>query len=773
LLNFTRADTLYQTAERYLSLGWSVIPLYGDAAPDRPKLPAVPWKAYQTRRASLSEARHWFTEQGFQALGIVTGSLSNLVVLDFDSLDLFQAFAHDYPYLVEGPVIQTRRGCHLYFKPPPARAVSTRKEPGIDRLSDGCYVVAPPSSIGGFHYTPLQNRGTPTLTALDLACINLFLDEHHSRSPVVHTPIDQPAFTRARVTNSPPSVETHSPALPSPSLGDREKEAGGAVAFDPLDFANRLFAQSLQREHPLAKALRFQDLPALYRAQLGEGRGRNQALFYTAITARDHGWSPADVRAALADLHIRTRSADHAHETDHQRQREAERTLQSAFSRPARPPQSRPIQCAQLPTRARETLYALKLTCVVRVIEGLRAKGLPPGQLFTRKQARLLLLGLVGRDSIDHALHALAPSGQPLFERAQPSLEPTPASDDAAAENPQTEFKKCFFEGAQKSGQIQRGRKSHLFILPSNTELCRKLGIQRSSSDPFQPDDLTSAKKTRQAAHRELIRRRPGQYHRSWLAKRLGVSIRTLQGYNHALQVQVSPVYHQQPITWTTLNLIPDFPMSSLFLQDENQRRYPAQREIAARLLARGHSVTLLRQQANHYRLEPPPITPVQRRQIEQTQQAQHERLEHRIAVEQGRAEVMPVIPVQPPALPRSGLPPPEPPASLPLPDALPPSTPPKPTPAPRLTKRRARQPLPNAYEEGLAQRIYHVINNRTPDPGNRISQASARRCVFTYGPKRVIWALGLMQSRHSVTKPAGFFMTVLRSESKGLLGAH
>jgi hypothetical protein len=282
-----------------------------------------------------------------------------------------------------------------------------------------------------------------------------------------------------------------------------------------------------------------------------------------------------------------------------------------------------------------------------------------------------------------------------------------------------------------------------------------------TGSDPLRPDDLTSARKTRQASHREFIKRRPRQYYRSTLARRLGVSRRTVQRYDLALEIRVTPIYTQQPITWDTLNTVPDFSVGRLSLQDERGKRYPALREIAARLLTQGHRVALLSQQANHYSLDPPQVSALQVQQIQQTDP-------QRIAVQQGRLESIPPTPTPPGARPRSGLPPPEQPGSpLPVSGARRQTEPPKPKPAPRLTKRRARQPLPDAYQEALARRVYQTLNDRASDPGQRISLASARRAVFTYGVKMVLWALGLTQHRHNVMKPVGFFMTVLRSESK------
>jgi Bifunctional DNA primase/polymerase, N-terminal len=716
------ADDLLLGAEVYASLNYSVIPLLGDAAPDRPKTPALPWSAYQVRRAGMSDFKRWFLQDGYQALGIVTGRISSLVVLDFDTPDLFHAFSAQCPDLVHNQVVQTRRGYHIYYHLLPQLYLRTRKGQGVDLLSEGCYAVARPTVIASHEYKLIRGGMPIPLTQYDIDRITRFID--------THTAADTPLIEEAHHDAAPQLA-----ALPPP---------------DPY--------------------LKLGDLHAFYRVLVAQGRGRNNALFTVARTARDHGFSRAAAQSALVDLHTYTGSPDHAPEKPELRQREALHTIQSAYARDPRMPQPLPDTSPQLPTRAREALYARKLTCVVRTIEGLRDMGIRPGQTFTRKQAQALLHNLVGRDSIIFALTAGATDGQPLIALAvAPPLAPPPASDDAAEGYRLSHIKKCFFDSVTKPVKMKAGRKPLVYVMPTNSELCHQLGVRFSVSDPIQPDDLSSAKKTRQATHRELIKRRPGQYSRRWLAERLGVSVRTVQRYDMELHVRVQPMFHEQPITWETLDTIPDEPVPGMFLMDDSYKRYPAKREIAIYLLPKVWGLYLMRQEANFYSLDPPNVV---FNQIWLHRMAQQKRIEQALTVEQGRAHILPAAPLQPAAQPRSGLPP----SALPL--RTPPPTksaqavqrpikskPPKP--APKLSKRRARKPLSNACQEALAQRVCTIINNLTSDRENRISQASARRAVFTYGTQAVESVLKRMARRRNLTKPAGFFMTVLRSESK------
>ena len=112
--------------------------------------------------------------------------------------------------------------------------------------------------------------------------------------------------------------------------------------------------------------------------------------------------------------------------------------------------------------------------------------------------------------------------------------------------------------------------------MPTNVELLEQLAVKAvRTSDPLTEEDLQSAKKTRQAAHREFIRRRPGHYSRAWLANRLGVSVTTEQRYNQAIPITAVPTYTVTPIFWGNLNTIPaGFDIPGLFLRDEAGKRY-------------------------------------------------------------------------------------------------------------------------------------------------------------------------------------------------------
>ena len=76
--------------------GWSVIPVRRDKTPWLNS-----WKQYQTSRATLEQAERWQAEFNPGAWAVVTGKISDMVVLDFDG---------ECPLLCQG---STRAAFHL------------------------------------------------------------------------------------------------------------------------------------------------------------------------------------------------------------------------------------------------------------------------------------------------------------------------------------------------------------------------------------------------------------------------------------------------------------------------------------------------------------------------------------------------------------------------------------------------------------------------------------------------------------------------------------
>lgn len=146
----------WQEAMNYLSIGWSIIPIRLSD-----KMPAIEWRKYQDAAPDEDVVTDWF-ENGVPdgcggytrafGLGVITGKVSGLVVLDCDNQEAV-TYAVSEAGLFSMLTVKTTRGQHLYFKHPDTPVQNKvggtgRDWPdvhGLDLRGDGGYVVAPPS----------------------------------------------------------------------------------------------------------------------------------------------------------------------------------------------------------------------------------------------------------------------------------------------------------------------------------------------------------------------------------------------------------------------------------------------------------------------------------------------------------------------------------------------------------------------------------------------------------------------------------------------------
>jgi hypothetical protein len=138
-----QVEELATAASSYIERGWSVIPLLG-------KRPAIAtWKVYQSRFPTAGEVADWWTprEKPATGIGIITGSLSHLVVVDCDTIASAQYWSDRFP---GSPLtVRTGRGgVHIYYLAPSDHEIGNRAKifhQPIDLRGNGGYVAAPPS----------------------------------------------------------------------------------------------------------------------------------------------------------------------------------------------------------------------------------------------------------------------------------------------------------------------------------------------------------------------------------------------------------------------------------------------------------------------------------------------------------------------------------------------------------------------------------------------------------------------------------------------------
>ncbi len=126
-------------ALRYLKEGWSIIPVE-----PKGKKPLIDWKPYQQRLSTETELRSWLEKWPEMNIGIVTGFISGLTVLDLDGTD-----GNEFRLkknIVSPAVSLTGNGRQVFYKWKDGIKNSVKViASGVDVRGEGGFVVAPPS----------------------------------------------------------------------------------------------------------------------------------------------------------------------------------------------------------------------------------------------------------------------------------------------------------------------------------------------------------------------------------------------------------------------------------------------------------------------------------------------------------------------------------------------------------------------------------------------------------------------------------------------------
>lgn len=138
-------------AKRYLDMGYSVIPIGAE------KIPAIKWKQYQESKMSPGEWK--FTGCN---IGVVTGAVSGIVVVDCDSDASYAGWLKHRPHT---PMrVRSRRGMHFWYRHPGVYIPSDshiKAAEGFeyDIKGDRSYAMSPPSLANGHQYQICVCRG--------------------------------------------------------------------------------------------------------------------------------------------------------------------------------------------------------------------------------------------------------------------------------------------------------------------------------------------------------------------------------------------------------------------------------------------------------------------------------------------------------------------------------------------------------------------------------------------------------------------------------------
>lgn len=142
--------------EKYRKMGWSVIPIKtGD------KTPVNKWAEYQTRHATDDEVKEWWGNGKDYNVGVVTGAISNLGVVDADGetgIRTITSLGLTSPY-----TSLTGSGRQLFYRFGDNHNTCKTLD-GVDTRGEGGYVVVPPST----HPNGMPYRWANPLPPIDM-----------------------------------------------------------------------------------------------------------------------------------------------------------------------------------------------------------------------------------------------------------------------------------------------------------------------------------------------------------------------------------------------------------------------------------------------------------------------------------------------------------------------------------------------------------------------------------------------------------------------------
>jgi P4 family phage/plasmid primase-like protien len=293
--------TLLGAALAYAKRGWSVIPLHPNE-----KLPLIKWTSYQSQRATEDNIYTWWQHAPNANVGIVTGTISNIVVLDVDGAKGWEAIV-DQGGVEVTLTASTARGQHLYFMHPGFEIRNfVGALPELDFRGDGGYVVAPPSiHPSSAVYTWITDPDTAPIAEISTWLLDLVQGQPSRSGKSNDSTLCRDTILLTNLSNS-----------------------FDPVASRPVSSADSAGDYWLQR--------------ALTQAQAGK---RNDIGFRLACQLRDHGvsWGAAESYMGAYQAQVMLFTASHAYTLS-----EALASLKEAYATPARSPASRILpQCGQ------------------------------------------------------------------------------------------------------------------------------------------------------------------------------------------------------------------------------------------------------------------------------------------------------------------------------------------------------------------------------------------------------------------------------------------
>jgi hypothetical protein len=262
----------------YRRRGLSPIPIK-----PRDKRPLVSWEEFQKAPADQAQLQQWGKEFQGANVGIVTGAVSDIVVIDIDSdpaKEKLKTLLGNYA-IDEVPRSRTGKGWQLFFKHPGTPIQNrTGVFPGLDVRGDGGYVVAPPSIHPNgkpYHWeVPLRDE----LPKLPVELLKLI-----TQSPEQHY---RARFNTVEALNGVPEGQRDETVF---KLACKLRSADV-----PQEMAAQLVIEAAKNcEPPFHETIALEKVARAYAKYRPKGNGAKEPEFWpTFLTAKDILQAPAD-----------------------------------------------------------------------------------------------------------------------------------------------------------------------------------------------------------------------------------------------------------------------------------------------------------------------------------------------------------------------------------------------------------------------------------------------------------------------------------------------
>lgn len=151
-MQFSNSKDYQSPPEPFLNYAKKFYDLNLQPIPCNDKKTIVRWKKYQKKLIEEDKIDKWIKNYPEANIGLITGNISNLTIIDCDNLNLSIDQLQD-EFGISNFIVKTPRGSyHLYYAFNGERKITNYQDRSIDIISQGCVIIAP------FSYNKEKNK---------------------------------------------------------------------------------------------------------------------------------------------------------------------------------------------------------------------------------------------------------------------------------------------------------------------------------------------------------------------------------------------------------------------------------------------------------------------------------------------------------------------------------------------------------------------------------------------------------------------------------------